>query len=403
MLNAAINDSRYSGDQALLESLRSDPALQAALTRFESPEVRDRKRSYYLASGVRISGSLVPALSKTLDRLRTRTGLTDALEAYVLPDQNINAGMTRGAPHALLVLHAGAINHLTEDELLFVIGHELGHAMHNHIDVPEQGAMRDSSLGPRQRLQLFAWSRAAEISADRVGLLCCGNLDAAVSATFKVASGITVPGYTVDAGAFAAQWDDYAEEVMDVGSDIFGGELTHPLPHLRMKALTLYWNAGLAEGDASTPRWSDARQRVDAEVERLLSMLDPLAREDPDGVDPLLAEFFLWGGLYIALAHGEVADAERARIGEMSSRRKVQAALRDGTPSPDHCLEQFRATIASRRQKLSASEIFRIMEGLVQIALSDQNFDPAEREALHTIANTLGVSAELIIARHINP
>jgi len=401
MLEELIRESRYGEDAERLEGLRADTGLQAALAHLSVPEMRHERRAYYLARGVRVLPQVLPELHATLEGLRRRVGLEGEFDAYVVPDQSLNAGIARGYPHALLILHAGLLNQFSEAEMLFVIGHELGHAMYDHIDVHEQGGMSREDLGAERLARLHAWSRAAEISADRVGLLCCGDLDAALSAIFKLASGLKVTGSNASAASFAAQWDQYVDEVVDVGEGPFNGMLTHPLPHLRMKALAAFADAGLTADPDDGGAWAENKRKVDDQVSGMLRLLDPLAREQENDADPFLVDFLLWGGLYLALSDGELDASERDHIAGLVSAERLDRALARGMPSVESCLAQFDRVLAERRKKLAAWEIYRIIDGLAQLAIADRRIVEQELGALDTLAARLGVSARLVMAQYL--
>ena len=65
---------------------------------------------------------------------------------------------------------------MNEDKVAFVIGHEIGHTFFEHHKLPVHGMCNDDRLKPQDTLQVLRWSRMAEISADRVGLIGCQSL-----------------------------------------------------------------------------------------------------------------------------------------------------------------------------------------------------------------------------------
>src|SRR5690606_21963042 len=114
----------------------------------------------------------------------------------------------------IVVLTSGAIDLLTEDELMFLIGHEFGHIKSRHTlyhsigqtfpvlaDVVGQATFGASKLiSIPLRLALLRWSRMSEFTADRAGMLCCQNLEVAAAVTMKLA-GMPVnyyPGMKLD-------------------------------------------------------------------------------------------------------------------------------------------------------------------------------------------------------------
>ena len=84
-------------------------------------------------------------------------------------------------------------------KLTFVIGHECGHIAMGHVIyhtvVSTAGAFSNliPLIGPfvykSSALALNAWSRRSEITADRAGLICCLDLDAAQKALLQLQSG----------------------------------------------------------------------------------------------------------------------------------------------------------------------------------------------------------------------
>lgn len=389
-MKAKITDCRYQGDADLLAAIRADPVVQREVAQIDTADRQAMLRTRLLAHAVRVSPRVIPAIHEAFEALRQRTGITGDIEAYVVPEPGINAFVTRGASRIFVVLNGDTINALKAEELLFVIGHELGHAAFGHHDVVERLVFE--RLDPRRRMQLMALSRAQEISADRVGLLCCGDLEVAMRALFRTASGITSPHLAMDPAEFDQQWHQYVNELVEVGTDDSHGQLTHPVAHLRIKALRIFWDAGLAVGPDPAAQWP-----VDAQVGEWLAVLDPLARERPDAPDPILADFFLWGGLYMALSHGDIGQAERNRLTAVTSQERLAQALAAGVPSVAQCAERFSECLARRRQKLTASEINRLLEGLAQIAQADSQVSEAEKAALRQLAGSLRVNADLYL------
>lgn len=92
-------------------------------------------------------------------------------------------GMGLGQPYSI-ALSSQWLDRLEEDELTFLVGSELGHIAAGHTRL----ASLFSASGhenPFVALVFGAWLRRTEYTADRIGLLCCGSLDAAIRAIFK--------------------------------------------------------------------------------------------------------------------------------------------------------------------------------------------------------------------------
>lgn len=124
-------------------------------------------------------------------------------QVYVRDAETI-AAYTAGTDEAcLIVITTGLIHFLTKPELAFVIGHECGHIHSRHIlfnnfvKLLSKGADNIScNLPPaamfmmplRHMLAKFLkeWTLAAELTADRAGLIICRDLQAATEALKKI-------------------------------------------------------------------------------------------------------------------------------------------------------------------------------------------------------------------------
>src|SRR4029453_14662392 len=101
---------------------------------------------------------------------------------YVYTDPRPHA-MALGIDHPFVGGDSGMIDLLDEDELRFVLGHELGHVLSGHalyttmlmqlLRVSNALAwLPVGALGLRAVIAaLYEWSRMAELSSDRAGLL----------------------------------------------------------------------------------------------------------------------------------------------------------------------------------------------------------------------------------------
>ncbi len=388
----AIEAVRFRGDTELLEAARGDADLAGPLASSKALRRRNALRCRLLSHSVRVSVGLMPHLADSFQRLTERFELSGGLEAYVHNDGAVNAFVAKGVSRTIVVLSSGAVNLLTPAELEFVIGHELGHAVYGHLEVPVDHLLKEERFSPRLSMTLRAWQRAAEISADRAGLVSCESLGVAANALFKSQSGLELPGGGVQPGDFAAQWEQLVDEVLTEGQRDHW-QLSHPFPTLRMKAMILFWDGRDQPGE------------VDEEVARLLALMDPM-EGSVDGIeDPLLARFFFWGGLFIALADGRLDAAEVERLQSVAP-SGLDVGRLTSTPEfePDSCLERFRAAKEERRAKLTAVELHRIMQGLIDVAAADGQIDDQETGHLYKLAEVLGISpgaCDLLVSNYL--
>lgn len=85
-----------------------------------------------------------------------------------------------GDPYSI-VISSNWIEHFKDDELTFMIGRELGHIASGHTRFTSLLSVNGNE-NVIVSLIFGAWLRRTELTCDRVGLLCCGSLDAAMRA-----------------------------------------------------------------------------------------------------------------------------------------------------------------------------------------------------------------------------
>jgi len=106
-----------------------------------------------------------------------------------------------GVPYAL-VLSSHWIELFADDELAFMIGRELGHIAAGHTRFHSLLSVNGNE-NPIISLIFGGWLRRCALTCDKVGLLCCGSIDAAIRAMGVAA--FHEFGRRVDYEAFAEQ------------------------------------------------------------------------------------------------------------------------------------------------------------------------------------------------------
>lgn len=167
---------------------------------------------------------------------------------------------TSGTPNAYafgmkeytITLHSALVDLMTEDELMSVIGHELSHIKCEHMLYRSLALIlsRFSSafLGVGRiaflpvQLALLAWSRRAELSCDRGGLLVVQKPAVVGSALAKLAGMSNSMIEELDMEQVYAQADEYEktfdEELVTKAIKNLGAAFaTHPVPVWRAKVI----------------------------------------------------------------------------------------------------------------------------------------------------------------------
>ena len=140
------------------------------------------KNSQLTKNSLLISESSVPKIEQNLIQVCKKLKINrELVNAYVFPKMDIEAFAYSNKLPITIALSAGAISRLDEQQLNFVIGHEIGHALIGSII-----NYNDAS----KTLEDYIFSRAMEISADRIGLMATNSIDDAQRAILKLLSGL---------------------------------------------------------------------------------------------------------------------------------------------------------------------------------------------------------------------
>jgi len=156
--------------------------------------------------GVQVTRGGVPEIEELVDQARDRLEM-DRIEVYIDGNSEVNA-YTRGIFGPIIVLHKGLVDIMDRGELLFVIGHEMGHIKLRHSPIKTLFEAGMVNVPLILYLPLLAFrllffrgrmSRSMEHSADRAGLHACGDIRSVVGCLLKLRSkGESVDNVSID-------------------------------------------------------------------------------------------------------------------------------------------------------------------------------------------------------------
>ena len=117
-----------------------------------------------------------------------------AVQIFIAPANQMNAYTFGFTDPKVIVMYSALFKTMDLEELQFVLGHEMGHVSLGHTWLNSLlGGLAGipTSFGGSILINasFLWWNRACEYSADRAGLLACGNPGKAISALVKLAVG----------------------------------------------------------------------------------------------------------------------------------------------------------------------------------------------------------------------
>ena len=246
----------HPADRTALTALRRLKGVDQILKVLSSMLRERQHRLLYLASAAKVGPPAVQRSRCAARRLRAGARLAGSTGAVRHPDADSQRLHDQNG-YAIHRRHLGMYDLMTHDEMRFVLGHELGHALSGH-------AVYRTMLMHLMRLAssfgfiplggwalraivaaLLEWQRKSELSGDRAGLMCGQDLDVAIRVELKLAAGRHVD--KLDSQAFLGQAREYERsgDMRDGLLKLLNLELqSHPFSVLRAAALTKWVDTG---------------------------------------------------------------------------------------------------------------------------------------------------------------
>lgn len=310
----------------------------------------------------------------------------DKVDFYITGDSSVNAfsvaAETEGEPH-IVNINSALFNLMTTDEMRFVIGHELGHLINKDTKLKRLILFvfpPESNVPVMLQHKIRLHDQLAELVADRYGYLATENLDACVTAFFKLASGLDLAKMNVSIDALIADNNRRLDYFLN---DKGISRAAHPVNPIRIQALNLFAKA-------------DSKEALDSGMDELTSILLKVGGNE---LDEHMATFIASAGLIVANADGDVNKDEIEQIiqslaGIKIFPRKFLETIADGDVA-----SIFNESV-SKILEINPGMRDSLLKYMIRIVLSDKNITDEEIELIYTFGSNIGLS-EMEIATAI--
>lgn len=229
-------------------------------------------RGQLLGSAVRVSERQFPRIQKIAAGCAETLGITTP-QIYIVNNPTLNAATYGTDDESFIMVHSALVDHYTDEELRTVIGHECGHIHNCHVvylTTLHYLKLVASAFIPwvvyPALIPLNAWSRRAEITCDRAGMLCSKNDQTSMRALTKLVLGSRKLYDEFNLEAFLEQHEE--------GRDGIGRYMealaSHPYLPKRVLAMRVFAESELYRKHAGAGASGLTMQEVDDRVKALL-------------------------------------------------------------------------------------------------------------------------------------
>lgn len=187
-------------DRIALDSLEKIPILPELTRKLFEASFEKLSRIQYSGSYLQVNRDNMPRVHGILAEACSVLDIKRIPDIFIQWDYSINA-FTTGVDNPLIVINSGCIDLLSDEELLFVLGHELGHIKSGHVlyrslatifpAIVEQASQMTLGIGGIAgtgiQVALNNWYRMSEFTADRAGLLACQSPNISIRSLIRMA------------------------------------------------------------------------------------------------------------------------------------------------------------------------------------------------------------------------
>lgn len=330
--------------------------------------------------------NILPNLYEMCQDVKTALGFDEPIDFYITGSADINASAILSTdsskPH-VIDINSALFNLMSDDELRFILGHEIGHLINRdgllkeiycyiYPDMDDEEKTIPRFLESRYEL----WGRLAEFSADRYGYIACENIEACVTAMYKLNSGLLLDKMNIrmpdllEHNSLSLEY--YLNEHIS-----FGG--THPINPARIQALHLFATA-------------KTQKALNEGMDTLMEVVEGVYYNE---LEDNIATFFGCAGLYMCKERGKAAKQEEEFIIERMAGFAFRPAKLYKHLSKDDYMGLMHQSL-DRILEIDPGALNLLVSYLIDLAFVDNRIEEDELNKIFAIAEQLEINPALL-------
>lgn len=353
------------------------PVVETILKTTQDGSGDDYWRSQMEGHCMKVDKEILPEFYALCQDVKNSLHFSDPVDFYVTGDSNLNAfsiaAEDEGQPH-IVNINSAMFDLMSGEELRFVVGHELGHIINKDSSLkrlicfvfPPNTANLPITLQYKIRLH----DQLTELVADRYGYIANGNLNACVTAFYKMSSGLDLAKMNVSIEALLADNRKRLEYFL-TGKGL--SHYDHPVNPIRVQAINLFATA------------KDEKE-LESGMDELISILLKVGNGP---LDEDLSVFIASAGLIVANADDHVNDKEIEHIIQTLAGLQI---------FPKRFLDTIAGADVGKLFNQSVQNIINqnpgmrdsILEYMMSLVLSDKEIAKEEISMIYEFGNNIG-------------
>lgn len=335
-------------------------------------------RSNMEGHSLKVDKELLPDFYNLCHEVKRKLNFDEPVDFYITGDSTVNAfslaSEEEGTPHIVNV-NSALFDLMNDDELRFVVGHELGHLINRDTALARLVNFvfpRNSKIPITLQYKIRLHDQLAELVADRYGFIAIENLSVCVTAFFKMASGLDLAKMNVSIDALIADNNRRLDFFLN---DKGVSRASHPVNPIRVQALNLFAT-------------SESEELLNKGMEELISILLKVGNSE---LDESVAIFIATAGLIVASGDAKVcADEVKGIIEELAGFKIFPRQFFDEVAKGD-VVNLFNNSVSSILN-INPGMRNEMLMYMISIVLSDKIIAKEEVDILYSFGKQIGFS-----------
>jgi Zn-dependent protease with chaperone function len=353
----------------------------------------------------KVNESLAPRLATLFKEVQEKLEFEEPIDFYVTNSSQVNAfsiSRLEDEEAHIINFNSALVERLDDDELRFVIGHEIGHLISKNAHIMK---LIQFIFPDPQRMPLILthkitlWRKLSELTADRYGYIASPSIEKMASGFFKLSSGLDAKRINFDFKAYLAENEKILEYFRKESSTNL---LSHPINPIRIKAIELFDQSQVLKQVKEKAEVA-TDENLDKDIEDLISILLTLSSSE---LDNFRKHFIAAAGIKMAGLDQQLNQPEYENIIRALSNFTIFPKAFLDSVSKQENIDEILAGAAGNIIKMNPGERYNLFDFMIGMALSDHNLFRQEIAFLYEMGTKFfGFQRKeiaQIISKHIN-